>query len=325
MNDSETLVGLDGSNPLAFLAAIGTLRVLDLQLPRANVKLHWKTREGAWRPVISCAAVPFDQATIVETLTEYLASPPQLPLLEEIGPDLTISGARLRHLGMESLAASLHDPEGELRRRVSADYVVAFGCDAITADNDPDSQIEDTAFRTMSGAGHQHFIKFMRDIIAATDASHLRASLFEPWTYNDSGRGLNLRWDPADDRRYALRWKNPSTDPNTTMRGANRLAIEALPLFPTAPAQNALQTTGFTRRRRLGVRWTWPIWTSSVNIDTCRSILQLAAVQPPPPTEDATALDAWRAGLERRGIAAVFQSQRITTGKFRNFTPANPW
>ena len=173
--------------------------------------------------------------------------------------------------------------------------------------------MQDTDLRTMSGAGHQHFIKFMREIINNTTSQHLHETLFQNWKYGDEGRGMNLRWDPIDDRRYAMRWKNPSSDPAATMRGANRLAIEAMPLFPTAPMGAELQTTGFRSKR--GCFWSWPVWDCELELPVIQSLLQLAML---------TDLDLREQMPEARhaGIAAVFKSQRITIGKFRNFTPA---
>jgi len=240
MTQVVALSGLDGSNPLAFMAALGTLRVLGLKLPNEAIRMHWTIETGTWSPVLSSLATDLDGDVVVATLAEYLAAPDELELLGEIGPDLTISGRRLRCLSQQAIDVRDVNCDEIATARVPADFLAAFGCDVLTSDGELDSQIEDTAFRTMSGAGHQHFIQFMRDIIAATDATHLRKALFETWVYDDVGRGLNLRWDPADDRRYALRWRNPSNDPNTTMRGANRLAIESLPLFTTAPCDNRL-------------------------------------------------------------------------------------
>jgi len=162
----------------------------------------------------------------------------------------------------------------------------------------------------------------MLEIIKCTEIGHLKRALFETWTYEDEGRGKNMRWDPQDDRRYALRWKNPSADPNTTVRGANRLAIEALPLMTTAPVYGHLETTGFTQIRGKGVRWTWPIWERPIDTNVCRSLLQLEVLQNEP--QEPNELIMWQAALRRRGIAALFQSQRITTGKFRSFAPARP-
>ncbi len=313
------LTGLDGSNPLAFLAALGTLRVLHLQDPENDVSLAWRMNRGAWRPTISSTAAAFDPDTILANLDDYLGNPLQAQVLQEIGPDLTVTGANFRLL-CERYVQIAHDTSQPQFGRVPSDFLAAFGCDSVTQDDALTSLIQDTALRTMSGAGHQHFVQFMLEIIASTTLDHLRRALFEVWTYQDEGRGKNLRWDPQDDRRYALRWKNPSSDPNTTVRGANRLAIEALPLLTTAPVRGRLETTGFVQRRGDGVRWTWPVWSPRIDINVCRSLLQLAELQ------DVSAYSRekgeWRERLRRRGIVVVFQCQRITIGKFRSFAPA---
>jgi hypothetical protein len=135
---------------------------------------------------------------------------------------------------------------------------------------------------------------------------------------------MNLRWDPIDDRRYALRWKNPSADPPTTMRGANRLAIEALPLFPTAPNGDELATTCF--RSRKGTFFTWPIWEGELSLPVVQMLLQRSISRLGESSDDeaATVNDGTAMATQRKalGIVAVFRSQRITVGKFRNFTPA---
>ena len=82
----------------------------------------------------------------------------------------------------------------------AASLVVAFGCDAVGND---DGTIEDTAFRTMSGAGHQHFLEFINVLAKETTAEQLCEALFGPWHYRDSSP--TMRWDAEDDRRYALR------------------------------------------------------------------------------------------------------------------------
>jgi hypothetical protein len=44
------LDGLAANNPLAFMAALGTLVVADRAWPGGQVRLAWSNREGAWRP-----------------------------------------------------------------------------------------------------------------------------------------------------------------------------------------------------------------------------------------------------------------------------------
>ncbi len=304
------LRGLDGANPLAFLTALGTLRTLTLMHPDSEFKMGWQINDGSWRPVLVSTTFLFDEQRLCDAMAEWLETPPQFKLLEEIGDNLTLSPGKFRNLTEGKLHSASSDDKAD---RTVLDFLAAFGSDATYQPHSKDqSLMQDTALRTMSGAGHQHFIKFMRDIIAGTSSEHIYSTLFKTWTYEDEGRGLNLRWDPIDDRRYAMRWKNPSADPATTMRGANRLAIEALSLFATAPVGNDLRTTGFRTLPRRGTYWSWPIWELPIDLPSVQSLLQHPALTQEKPLESLSPI----------GVSTVFRSQRITVGKFRNFTPA---
>jgi hypothetical protein len=162
----------------------------------------------------------------------------------------------------------------------------------------------------MSGAGHQHFLGFMRELAIGTGPEHLRGALFEEWNYSD-GRP-SLRWDAADYRPHALRAEDPSGDPIKTVRGANRLAIEALPLFPTVPSGRRLRTVGFADRSG-ETEVTWPVWSEALDLATVRSLLACAEIQEPEPD---------RREMMQRKVAQVFRARRFTEGKFRNFSPA---
>lgn len=307
MSDNGILLnGLDGSNPLAFLAALGTLRALTLALPDESVKMRWEQHEGAWRPRV-WYSVTEDGDDLIFRLNGILAEAANRACFA-IGDDLNLSALEFRSHLLKSIehTESLTD----LTARIDADFLAAFGSEVVTNDDDT---MQDTALRTMSGAGHQHFLKFFRELISKTDADHIRRTLFIKWDYADEGRGMNLRWDPLDDRRYALRWKDPGLDPNKTMRGANRLAIEALPMLPTMPMRSRLATTAFQGSGARGTFFTWPIWNVPLVAPVIASLLSLASEL----TE--------RSDLHSQlGIAALYTSARITTGKFRNFTPSVP-
>lgn len=289
---------------------------MDRLYPDAEILMGWRLESGSWRPFLVSSTMEFEDTKLCYELADYLSSPAQQNLFETIGDNLTLSPNQFGKLAKTTLAKACDDDHTSL---TELEFLAAFGTDAAYQPHSKDRMLmQDTALRTMSGAGHQHFIKFMRGIIANTTAAHLCSTLFRPWTYEDEGRGMNLRWDPIDDRRYAMRWKNPSADPAVTMRGANRLAIEALPLFPTAPMDNDLATTGFRFNR--GMFWSWPIWQPAIELSVIRSLLQIAAISQDkkaeaPPTTPHTDLSAL-------GIATISRSQRITVGKFRNFTPA---
>ncbi len=295
MSQPLTLTGLRGDNPLAFLAALGTLRVLSLARPDDQPRMSWTIERGAWRPVLH---------NLVEVDTRALPEKIEEVLREQCGPE-PFQFARNTSVAPSEIAPFVRaavDRASPVDRRC-ADFAAAFGCEALT---DRQGKIQDTAFRTMSGAGHQHFIEFMLTLCKETNAEHLREALFGPWRRQDEPP--SMRWDPIDDRRYALRWKDPSKEQIRTVRGANRLAVEALPLFTTAPVNGELRTTGFRRKT-----WTWPIWDAAAAVDAVRSLLSLQALH-----EDQSD----RRSLGAIGVTEVYRSTRITVGKFRNFSPA---
>ncbi len=295
------LCGLDGGSLLGFLAALGTLRTVALADPRSDWRMRWVEQEAMWLPEISSR-----RAIASNELVDLLMSALRLELTPEFDFDknLTVSPERFRNVAREAQCRALKDD------RRYADFLAAFGCEALTTDK---REIQNTGFRTMSGVGHQHFLGTMKQLVEKTSASDLRRSLFKRWTYPD--RRLGLRWDPHEDRRYALRWANPSgSDGVPTMRGANRLAIESLPLYPTVPMGSCLKTTGFTQED--GTVWfSWPLWGCSIGIDLVRSLLALSGIQ---------RLEPDRPKLHARGVVEIYRSRRTTNGRYRNFSSARP-
>lgn len=311
MNRSnQTLImrGLDGSNPLAFLASLGVLRVLTHAHPDLGAKLAWCVSEGAWRPRLHLAhRLQEDQfAQRVFDACKTMHCEAALALAK----DLNVEPPTYRSFAASAAASA---QRGKL---VQAEFAATFACEVTVGEN---GSVQDTAFRTMSGAGHQHFLKTMRDLADKTGVPHIRRTLFERWDYGDPARNMTLRWDPADDIRYALRWSDPSGDPERERRGAmwgaNRLAIEGLPLFPVMPTAQQLETTGFRTGGSRGTFLTWPIWEGPVGLDEVRSLLAMQELQAETPD---------RKRLLARGVVEVFRAQRLTVGKFRNLTRGTP-
>lgn len=309
MTNEILLSGIDGANPLGFLAALGTLRVLSTD--PADVQLLWKKHANAWRPVLTMEEA-INKEALVEHLHAKLAT--SIPVdVFALGDNPSVPLDVFRPYAQASAKAALDG------HRTRADFAAAFAGEHPV---DKDGKVPDTALRTMSGAGHQHFLKFMRNFIEQVRPEHLQKTLFDAWRYDDPVQNMTLRWDPSDDSRYALRWSDPSGDPDRksigSMWGANRLAIEALPLFPTLPTHRQLETVGFHTQGARKTHWTWPIWNAPAGVDTVRSLLDMTDVHRSgrpgvPPT-----------GLDARGIVEVYRSRRLTTGKFRNFTMGVP-
>jgi hypothetical protein len=301
------LFGLDGANPLAFLAALGTLRTLTLAIPDHTVRMDWIQHGTGWRPRLH-SSPPIGDSDVLDALTARLESMQDHPALTW-NDDIRATPDECRELVLEAQASA-----GPCDR-TAADFLAAFASECVL--DRGGEEVQDTALRTMRGSGHQHFLKTMRNLVAACSRDHLRRTLFEHWDYADPLKGLSLRWDPADDRRHALQWVDPSKDPTRrsagSMLGANRLAVEAMPLLPVMPVGRHLETAGFRGRRASNTYFTWPIWTMPVGVEVLRSLLALRELQQDTPD---------RHGLLAMGIAEGYRAQRITQGKFRNFSPA---
>lgn len=298
------LNGLDGGNPLGFLAAVGTLNTASLIDSDRVWRMRWVAQDGSWFPELIA-----NRIVSGEELVELLASSLQGRATPELdfGQNLNVDAEKFRKVAQDAQRCAVR------RDRRYADFVTAFGCEAVVTGDG--KSIRDTAFRTMSGAGHQHFLGTMKQLCDSVISEHLHKALFNAWDYSDVK--LGLRWDPQEDRRYALRWGNPSDtskNPIKTMWGANRLAVEALPLLPAVPDGRRLETTGFTRRGG-AVLFTWPVWECGVSPEAVRSLLSLAELQESEPD---------RTKLRAMGVVEVYRSRRITVGKFRNFTHAYP-
>ena len=307
--DGLLLGGLKGGNLLAFLAAIGLLRTLVTEKPEQNWKLCWKENGADWSPVLS-GKDTLEAEELISILHAALKVQSQVlnqPKLRKFKDTAKIECEQFREIALEAQDTSTFVD------RTYSDFVAALGCESTPHPAGKSPSIQDTDLRTMSGAGHQHFLETMRDLAGKIAQDDLRFSLFDIWAYRDEKMGL--RWDPLEDRRYALRWKEPSKDTIKTMHGATRLAIEALPLFPTMPVGRFLETTGFSPRKNGPIFFSWPIWNVPIDIDTIRSLLSLNELQEPGPNGGK---------LYRRGIVEVYRSERITQGKYyRNFTSAD--
>lgn len=298
------LSGIDGGNPLGFLAALGTA-ILASKFCQ-DTRFYWCFEDSAWRPALEGCGT--EKARFIERLLDTMKAACMTPF--EIDNKLPFS--------VELFEKNLREAQRTTRpknRRV-ADFLAAFGSEV----NSEKGVFQDSRFRMVrSGdSAGQGLPAYARSIRATTDNSALERALFMLWDYQDNG--FSLRWDPIEDRRYALRWRDPSKsklkDGPGTMMGANSLAIEALQWYPTMFEGNQLVTTGFHRNLDREMWFTWPIWEHPISLDTVRSLLALPDLHVSQPS---------RSELARRGIVEIYRSQRIQQNKYySNFTYGRP-
>lgn len=301
--DSLLLPGFDGSNPLGFLAALGTLRTLSQNSSYCPARMTWIASRSSWVPAISVRAEhAFNEDALLDALgcllVDGIDNHP-VRLLRE----LRTKDAR-RHIFSGQFDQAASDA------RTLVDWLAALASDFAPAD----------AVNQLQTARRDYYYDNLASVIQLTTVGHLRRSIFFPWDYADALDNQSLHLDPSEDRRHAYQWNKPAGDPDRAksggMLGANRLAIEAIPLFTSFPEDGTLRTVGFTGNRSTNTRWTWPIWKGSLDLTSVASLLSLADIQ-----ADTIRLQE-RHDLHQRGIAAVFRSDRILVQKTPNFTRA---
>lgn len=297
---SIALTGLDGQNPLAFLAALGVLRALTHARPQESVSLSWAVRGGVWTPDLHTGQ-EIDQEHLLDNLdTKLLREATQHPIAFMNKED--------KEDPPKSSLFRLRAGRSDQADRDALDWLSAMASDLAP---DATSQLQ-TARR-------DYFWGNLESVMRLTTTDHLRRTLFSSWDYVDPLDNQSLHIEPSEDRRHAHQWSQPSGDPDRKKRGgmlgANRLAIEAFPLFQSIAIGDKLSTRGFTGVRANDIRWTWPLWDVRANLDVVASLLGLAELQHDSP--DLRELSA-------RGVCAVFRCRRILVGKTPNFTPAEP-
>jgi hypothetical protein len=316
MNDTTELVltGPEGANPLGFLCALGVLRTLDHAWPAAGVKMAWQQNGARWRPVLRMNA-DLENNIVVDSLCKALEEMSNHPALSPKNKDGTLwTSMSVNPSEFREYARRAYEASSQMDKRW-VDFVAAFGCECIAKKD----KTTETYMRLVGVK--QQFLESIRRIIISTHPEHVREALYGPWLYQQDGRqNHTLRWDPAEYRKHAYRWNDPNADKIIgTERGAYRLAIEALPFFPSMPCKGAkLKTTGFSDRHRF---LTWPIWSCFLSSDAVRSIIGLAELQ-----EEKVQ----RRLLIPMGIAEIFRAERVYLdeskgeGGYKNFTPAQP-
>jgi hypothetical protein len=180
-------------------------------------------------------------------------------------------------------------------------YAAAFGTSVAV---DGKGNAKPTAFHFT--AANQQFLATVEAVRASVTHEWVKLSLFEG---HEVRSGLNLRWDPAAERNWALMANNPNDDGTSVDAQLEWLAFRGLPLLPSFPCGTKIITTGVSGRGN-DMKMIWPLWSVPISLETARSALQMM----------------WTGASrdrEMRGVFAVCTSEIRRTGQgFGNFSPA---
>lgn len=299
------LTGLDGKNPVAFLAALGVLAVTSDAAEGPAPRLVWRG-SGTLHPVLVDGP---DRAALIDLLRADLASFRDEPAL-----------GRMRYAkgGEGPPAHDLKPPPDFLvgylrdlvtgRSRRSLGFAAAF-CSDVAVDGNGNAKPTALHFT----AGQQELLTMVDDLLAegtGVTGEDLEEALFGPWRYH---RQLPvLGWDNSSARDYALRAGDPSKDKKLGVPGADWLAFRGLPFLRIAPVGDRVMTTGCRGEWKTGAL-RWPLWSAPLT----RSVVAALLTSP-------ELFEADPRVLAGRGITVVLEAaiRRSEQGGYGSFAPA---
>jgi hypothetical protein len=385
------LTGIDGANPLGFLAAVGTLATLH-QGGQSNARLSWR-RCVTWEPVLSgisskslregseevedCSVEAngrrsnlsrmlakglrgrvigndaherreasqreFDAARravkgkLAEIKQRRLHGSERNAAIEQEVEPLRDIETQKRRVWLDALKAAVPRPDLAIGKHIDCtadeyrEHAYGFLDDADTGNSEAldllasfasdaclekSGRVTATPFCFITGSGHQYFLDTVRQLMEVVTEAGLSTALFDAWKYTDER--LSMRWDPIEDRRYALMDRDPTASDNRsrTVWMANLLGYRALVLFPSSSRRGHLATVGWSWDGDAKI-FTWPIWEPALGIHAIRSLLALRHLTVTSPDHSQ---------LRARGVVAAFRARRIQVGNPPlhkiNFSPA---
>ncbi len=252
------LRGLDGTNPLGFLAALG------IQVAYAGQKdqprLWWSGGVIPYATIDQKFTVDEVVKQAQRVFEEWKNSPAMKPNIKK-GDELKLAADDIR----KYLKDAQKEGGGSL-----ACALLAEG----SLDRSGKSKPSDLYF----SAGQQKFLEIARNILNHVTDADIHTGLCGPWKY-DNCELSSLKWDIADERIYALMAENPSDRKKRINPGPEALAVLGLSMHPVFPGKKGTLTQGCSGKWKCGY-YSWPIWDRPTTINVTRSLLAHSFYKP---------------------------------------------
>ena len=303
MREATRLRGLEGTNPLGFLAALGVQVLFD---PEPDQPKLW------WSDHVIPHAVIDSEFSIERVVDQALRVFPMWADSPALNPGLGSKADNTGKFSRRDLTRYLQSTRSQQPGNRFATALVAEGSfDGAGKVAKP----TDLYFT----AGQLKFLKIARDILTGVDREALVEGLDGPWSY--SSPLSSLGWDITDDRIYALAAANPAKTKKLTNPGAEALAILGLSRHPVYAGRDLrgrdrTLTQGCAGPWRRGGTYTWPLWTRPASPNVVRSLLAHA-------TGDENAVRKRSRNYHGWGISSIMRStiRRSDQGGYGTFGP----
>ena len=161
-------------------------------------------------------------------------------------------------------------------------------------------------------AGQQKFLDTARKVLIAADRDEITTGLEGPWRYESETPSLG--WDVTDDRVYALRANNPSPEKKLTNPGPEALALLGLSRYPVFAGRGRTDTQGCSGKWKDGY-YSWPLWRKPASPRVVKSLLAHAY--------DHSAASNRHHWYGSWGVSAILRSsiRRTDQGGYGTFGP----
>lgn len=300
MNATQ-LAGLEGANPLGFLAALGVQAAFagEDEQPRL-----WWSDDLTPRAVVDDR---FGVERIVDQALSIAARLERSPALNPRRPDgsLMPKGDELK-LGPLDIRNYLHS--GLAGRDDGSGFLMS----ALVAEGSLDRQGVAKPSDLYFTAGQQKFLDTTRKILRGATRDDVVTGLVGPWRYGSELPSLG--WDIVDDRVYALRANNPGPEKKLTNPGPEALAVLGLSLHPVFAGRERTFTQGCSGSWKAG-HYSWPLWGRPASLYAVKSLLA-HAYDHPIATDRRIWFRAW-------GVVRILRSpiRRSGQGGYGTFGP----
>ena len=294
------LTGLEGTNPLGFLAALGAQVILASKSEQPRL---W------WSDDITPHAVVDGNFTIDRIADQAMGIFAWWNDSPAINPRRSDGSTMPKG---DELKLTPSDMRTYLSQACQDDSSGALST-ALVAEGSLDKQGVAKPSDLYFTAGQQKFLHSARQVLSGALREDVLTGLEGPWNY--ASKLPSLMWDVSDDRMYALAAGDPSKEKKLTNPGPEALAVLGLSLHPVFAGRDRTLTQGCSGSWKKAY-YSWPLWHKPARPHAVKSLLAHASHHNPEATDRHSWFRSW-------GVSKVLRSsiRRSGQGGYGTFGP----